>query len=290
MDVFISWSGTRSRAVAEALRAWLPKIINALKPWLSSEDIDKGARWSVDVAGRLESATAGIICLTPANLHSDWILFEAGAISKTIEKTLVCPLLIDLEPTDVKGPLAQFQATRIDKGDVLKLLKTLNSGLGDDALSERHLDEVFEVWWPMLESQLKVLPTENNEARSPRSDRDVIEEILGFVRNQNRSSTLPLSDDDKKQVFWARAWKAVRSVHGPVGGGGSGPMLRGPDLLFNLNITTNGVVTNYVLVVPADASPDEMESLAVAQIRETDKRNNEPQPGIPTGGSLNQIS
>jgi hypothetical protein len=105
MDVFISWSGTRSGAAAEALRAWLPKIINAVKPWLSSADIDKGARWGADVAGRLDSANAGIICLTPGNLHSDWILFEAGALSKTIlQKTLVCTLLIDLEPTDVEGP------------------------------------------------------------------------------------------------------------------------------------------------------------------------------------------
>jgi hypothetical protein len=82
MDVFISWSGERSRAAAEALRSWLPKIINAIKPWLSSEDIDKGSRWGTDVASRLETAKAGIICLTPGNLHSDWILFEAGATIK----------------------------------------------------------------------------------------------------------------------------------------------------------------------------------------------------------------
>jgi hypothetical protein len=83
-------------AAAEALRGWLPKIINALKPWLSSADIDKGARWSADVASRLEAAKAGIICLTPSNLHSDWILFEAGALSKTLKNTFVCPFLIGL--------------------------------------------------------------------------------------------------------------------------------------------------------------------------------------------------
>ena len=51
MDVFISWSGTRSGAAAEALRTWLPKVINAIKPWLSLADMDKGARWSSDIAG-----------------------------------------------------------------------------------------------------------------------------------------------------------------------------------------------------------------------------------------------
>ena len=46
------------------------------------------------------------------------------------------------------------------KGDVLKLIKTLNSGLDQDALSDGHIEEAFEVWWPKLDSQLKTLPAE----------------------------------------------------------------------------------------------------------------------------------
>jgi hypothetical protein len=188
MDVFISWSGERSRAAAEALRGWLPKIINAIKPWLSSEDIDKGARWGTDVATRLEAAKASIICLTPSNLHSDWILFEAGALSKTLQNTYVCPFLIGLEPSDIKPPLAQFQATQAKKGDVLRLLRTLNSALGDNGLPDTHIEEAFEVWWPKLEAQLKSLPTENANAQAHRPDRELLEEILGLVRNQLRQS------------------------------------------------------------------------------------------------------
>ncbi|MGZ4897332.1 MAG: toll/interleukin-1 receptor domain-containing protein [Candidatus Angelobacter sp.] len=190
MDVFISWSGERSRAAAEALRGWLPKIINAIKPWLSSADIDKGARWGTDVASRLEAAKAGIICLTPSNLHSDWILFEAGALSKTLQNTYVCPFLIGLEPSDVKQPLAQFQATRAVEGEVLKLLKTLNKALGDLALGDEHIKEAFDVWWPKLEAQLLKLPEDEAKAKTHRPDRELLEEILSLVRNQAREADI----------------------------------------------------------------------------------------------------
>jgi hypothetical protein len=129
MEVFISWSGEQSKSFAEALRNWLPKIINAVKPWLSSADIDKGARWSADVAAKLEASKIGVTCLTPSNMHSDWILFEAGALSKTIVNTHVCPVLIGLEPSDLHGPLAQFQATRANRDEIKNLLVTINAAL-----------------------------------------------------------------------------------------------------------------------------------------------------------------
>ena len=278
MDIFISCSGPRSGAAAEALRTWLPKIINAFKPWLSSADIDKGARWSSDIAVRLESAKAGIICLTPGNLHSDWILFEAGALSKTIQKTYVCPLLIDLEPTDVKGPLAQFQASRVVKGDVLKLIKTLNSGLDQDALSDGHIEEAFEVWWPKLDSQLKTLPTEGTSAQPPRTDRDVLEEILGFVRNQNRTPVTALTDEDKWVILNSRSWKALRAVHKNVGGAINRLATSGNDIRFDIRTTIGGKPRTYILAVPAEATPTEIEASVLSQVKEADRFNNEPPP------------
>jgi hypothetical protein len=190
MDIFISWSGPRSGAAAEALKGWLPKIVNAFKPWLSSADIEKGTRWSSEVAGRLAQAKAGIICLTPGNLTAPWILFEAGALSKTLESTFVCPLLIDLETTDLTGPLAQFQATKANKEQILKLIGTLNRALEDQAMPETHIEESFEVWWPKLEAELKKLPPEGQKQRPERPQQEILSEILELVRQMSRPAPL----------------------------------------------------------------------------------------------------
>jgi hypothetical protein len=188
MELFISWSGPRSKAAAEALRDWLPKLINAVRPWLSCADIDKGARWSIDIATRLANASVGILCLTPGNIRSDWLIFEAGALSKTLEDTHVCPLLFGLEPADVAGPLAQFQATRATREEMRALITTINRALEDDALSEKHLDEVFNVWWPKLDAQFAQLPPEAPPVPHPeRTDRNILEEILALVRSGARS-------------------------------------------------------------------------------------------------------
>ncbi len=86
MKVFISWSGERSKAVAQAWHDWLPNVIQAVEPWMSETDIAKGARWGMDMARELDETRVGIICLTPENLNAPWILFEAGALSKTLEE------------------------------------------------------------------------------------------------------------------------------------------------------------------------------------------------------------
>ena len=72
MQVFISWSGVRSKEVAVAIADWLSQVIQAVDPWISS-DIDKGARWSPEIAGRLEESKVGIVCLTKENLDNRWI-------------------------------------------------------------------------------------------------------------------------------------------------------------------------------------------------------------------------
>jgi hypothetical protein len=199
MDIFISWSGPRSGALAEALKKWLPKIVNEFKPWLSSADIDKGTRWGSEVAGKLATSKAGIICLTPNNLTAPWILFEAGALSKTLENTFVCPLLVGLEPSDVTGPLAQFQATKATEDHILPLLKTLNRALGEGAMPDTHIEEVFDVWWPKLAAQVKALPEDGRAERPKRTEREMLEELVDWARGSNAHLELALKTATQRE-------------------------------------------------------------------------------------------
>ena len=187
MNVFISWSSERSRAVAEALRDWLPTVIQAVKPWISAKDIEKGTRWRVELAEQLDDTNAGIVCVTKDNQHAPWLLFEAGAISKSVDQSFVWTYLLDLSPTDVKEPLSQFQHTEATEDDTRQLVKTINGALGERALSEHVLKDAFDTYWPRLEEKLKGIPEPKGTIEPPREDRDMLEEILNTVRGISRT-------------------------------------------------------------------------------------------------------
>ena len=59
----------------------------------------------------------GIICVTEVNQENPWLNFEAGALAKTLNQSRVCPYLIGMRPSDLKGPLSQFQSIHADKND-----------------------------------------------------------------------------------------------------------------------------------------------------------------------------
>lgn len=92
--VFISWSGELSRQLAEAVRNWLPGVLQYVKPYFTPDDIEKGTKWSTETIKELEESEIGILCLTRDNLNKPWILFEAGALSKNFGKAKVCTLLL----------------------------------------------------------------------------------------------------------------------------------------------------------------------------------------------------
>lgn len=196
MKIFLSWSGPRSRAVAETLNDWLPRIIQAIKPFYSPE-IEKGAQWSNEVDAALEGTRFGIICLTPDNIQSPWIHYESGALSKT-KDALIWTFLHNLMPADVPPPLGKFQHTVAEKEDVLRLLKTINIRLADvggEPLQDRLLEDNFELFWPRLEERLRAAewlstpaPARTPEGMSerPRDDRAILDEILELVRSQER--------------------------------------------------------------------------------------------------------
>lgn len=220
MKVFISWSGSRSRRVAEALRDWLPNVLQAIDPWISSGDIEKGARWSQDVAAELSKATAGILCLTPDNLEAPWLNFEAGALSRSLDKTLVCPYLIGLRPSDLKGPLVQFQAAEANEMDTRRVISTLNRALGESALAEKQLEKTFGIWWPELASSLSRIQPEKQTPQSPhRTEREILEEILGLMREQTKRDPGALTIESAKYGAGGHWLDVTATVASRVSGG-----------------------------------------------------------------------
>lgn len=186
MKVFISWSGELSRELAETVRDWLPAVLQSVKPFFTPNDIEKGARWGKDIAQELQSSAVGIFCLTKENLTKPWIMFEAGALSKQIDSSRVCPVLFGVESADLEGPLVQFQASPFSEVEMKKLIRTMNSGLGDQKLDDGVLNTVFEMWWPKLNEKVtKILDKYQSSVvntSGTRSDRDLLEEVLVLAR------------------------------------------------------------------------------------------------------------
>lgn len=186
MDIFLSWSGERSKIVATQLKKWIPDVIQQISPWVSHLDINAGARWSNEIQERLSKVKFGILCITAENVTAPWVLFEAGALAKTLDDTFVCPYLIDLKPSDIPaGPIAQFQAKTATKDGTLQLVMSINAALKDSKLSDGKLQRAFDRCWPELESELSNIPPYTNES-SIRSNEEKIDEILLTVREIKR--------------------------------------------------------------------------------------------------------
>lgn len=182
--VFISWSGELSEKLAHEIQSWLPNVLQSVKPYFSLEDIQKGSRWEQEISKELESSNIGILCLTKDNINRPWIIFEAGALSKNMGNANVCPILFNLENSEVEYPLACFQATKFEKEEIKKLVKTINAAAGEQKLEDANLNTIFEKWWPDLEANINKIISENKKKRQipKRTDRELIEEILELAR------------------------------------------------------------------------------------------------------------
>jgi len=185
MKIFVSWSGKRSRAVAEFMCDWLKCVIQASQPWISTRDIDRGAIWFSEINDKLKDTSIGIVCLTQENKNKPWILFETGALAKGLTTNRVCTFLVDLQSADLQDPLAQFNHTTPDKGSVWELVRTINVCLNEESLDERILKQVFETYWPQFEANFKEAIEFNQpeEVIPPRSEQDILSEILNNTRS-----------------------------------------------------------------------------------------------------------
>jgi hypothetical protein len=166
--------------VAEALHKWISCVFQAATPFVSSEDIRKGRRWPIELAQQLEGSNFGIVCLTHANQSSEWLLFEAGALSKAAQDSRVCTLLLGgLKWAEISGPLSHFQHTVFEKADFRKLASSLNDALGRKRLNDDVMGTLFEKCWPELEKAVQNALADKTETLAPeKTERKMIEELL----------------------------------------------------------------------------------------------------------------
>jgi len=132
--------------------------------------------------------------------------------------------------------------------------------LGETALEPSHIEKAFKLWWPQLDAQLKKLPQDGSGSRPPRTERDILEEVLDLVRNQNRLSA-SVSQDERHDLIHDRVWKVMESINDTVDAVSSS-WGEGQDHSF----TMKGIDRTYKVILPADVPLDEVESRATAQI------------------------
>ena len=180
MKVFLSWSGGKSRQIAEIFKNWIPQVIQAAKPYFTPDDVIKGARWHSDISKELEESTVGLIFLTSENTNSQWLLFEAGALSKHLEKSNVCPICFDINIGELSGPLSHFQATVFSKKEIKSILNMINQNLEPKHLDKDILNSVFEKWWPELEEKINTVLVNEKSAKIAKkyTESEMLEQIL----------------------------------------------------------------------------------------------------------------
>jgi hypothetical protein len=154
---------------------------------------------------------SGIICVTRTNQSEPWINFEAGALAKAMESSRVCPLLIDVRPADVTGPLTTLQMQFLDKDGLFSVLKVLNQHCGSQPLPDEALRKAFEKWWGDFETGLTQIMSVQEPSKPRRDPGDMLEEILNIVRSIDKATnaTIPIG-----LPISSRDWTIARFVEG----------------------------------------------------------------------------
>jgi hypothetical protein len=240
MKVFMSWSGLRSKAVAELIANWAKCVVQATQPWISTSGIDRGAVWFSAINDELTNTSVGIICLTHENKNKPWILFEAGALAKGLVNSRVCTFLVELKPSDLESPLSQFNHTTPDEEGLWNLARTLNNSVATP-LDTPILEQVFHIHWPVFEARYKKILDDYPEDVVPevRSNDSMLSELLESSRSiSNRLRRVEeRSDFSDTSLRKGLAIPVLRRSYNEVQAGGE----LEPSLSHGLSIALNTV-------------------------------------------------
>jgi hypothetical protein len=171
-NIFLSWSGKVSNAIALSFNTYLPYIIQASNPFFSPEGISKDESWFKKINSELISSKTGIVFLTKENLSKDWIFFESGGI---FSKGSLCVLLCDCEIAHLKEKKSIFQHLNVtsitDRKDLLRLFHTIN-GVISPNVDQKIIDRTFDKYFDEFQTELN---ESLNNTKTPEMDTSTLE-------------------------------------------------------------------------------------------------------------------
>ncbi len=156
-NLFISWSGEPSRAIAALLKDRLPRIFDGrVLPWFSDGNIKPGEEWMEQTLKGLSTVKSGLFVITPSNLNAPWIHFEAGAIVSRLATSRVYVVLLGINRGDLPAnhPLQRFQAVESDRAGFWKLVQDINTHL-EAGISDTTLRDLFQKFWKAISVKLR---------------------------------------------------------------------------------------------------------------------------------------
>ncbi|MDY6981222.1 MAG: toll/interleukin-1 receptor domain-containing protein [Pseudomonadota bacterium] len=192
--VFISFSGEASMELASHLKQFLRRTVVTINPWMSS-DIKRGKIWLQDLLNSLKDAKYGLLCLTPQNLESSWIHFEAGMLAKQIDieddEAKVIPILFGVDKSRISEPLKVFQNVEFSRKAILEIVQDINA-VSEHEIPEDILLNNFDNNWDhfensVTETQRKYMKTKEDFDKSKFNDKAALKEVLQLCRNMYRS-------------------------------------------------------------------------------------------------------
>lgn len=194
MHIFLSWSGTLSKNIANEFKDLLEQILPGNDVYVSNQEIRSGERWVANIGKGLEDASYGLLFVNPSNKDAPWILFEAGALAKSFSSSNVVPVLTNMSDADLStSPLSQFQNRKLTKEDISTLILDINATSERPIAGERVLRS-FEAFWPDSWSRIgKFIQDSERQASSPKTDtasqirnlQDAVSEVLKILRTSN---------------------------------------------------------------------------------------------------------
>lgn len=181
--IFISFSGQRSKDVAEELAKMLRIVFHRKIEIFKSPDIGSGKSITTEMREQLRKSNYGILCITKENQINPWLIFEAGALSKNFKsgtqsknlrastqsknnEAYVVPYLIGDIKISALSPLQalEFKPRKANKNETLTLIRDISKvfhvplGPGFKARFNRRWEELSKSLSRVSKPEAKLTP------------------------------------------------------------------------------------------------------------------------------------